>query len=358
MCADCREIVFLAAPAQDATPAAVSIAPPKTHRRWFPVWLPWAATAAILISATFLLTRNGSDSQSKETAKLHTQAPGASAEKVPAQPTLPSETSTQPSAGQSKTKSVPSGTIESPTSTAVQGDISDAVRERDSRESQETKNSNVNDALAKKAESADAPSKDVQAGLAAAAAPTAEYARRNAQLKPGPAAPVQNQLAQNQQQNQVAQNRALSATETVEVSSAAPQVAPTPGRTAAFEAAAGASSKAKVASRWHWRISADGAVERTSAGLPWTTALRQPGAKFTIVAVIGDTIWAGGTHAALFRTDDSGAHWTQIQLPGIASNSDEAISTIDFRDAQNGTVSTSAGRAWTTSDGGASWRTK
>jgi hypothetical protein len=66
-------------------------------------------------------------------------------------------------------------------------------------------------------------------------------------------------------------------------------------------------------------------------------------------------VWAGGSGGALYHTIDGGNRWARV-VPsdgGIILTGD--IIGIQFSDALNGTVTTSATEVWTTADGGQTW---
>jgi hypothetical protein len=200
----------------------------------------------------------------------------------------------------------------------------------------------------------------IVAGAPAPAPPTAKVetyaanrATRNTSLKPGPAAPTQNQVIQNQQNQSLQDLRASKSTEAVEVTPEGS--APVMEAQAKSGAAADADGYTISGRISQWRISADGNVER-SAGGNWSTAIAQPGTKFTVVATVGPIVWAGGTQGVLLRSVDNGASWQAMQLPNIGAGTNSTITKIEFRDAFNGTVSTADHRSWSTRDRGENWQ--
>jgi hypothetical protein len=77
---------------------------------------------------------------------------------------------------------------------------------------------------------------------------------------------------------------------------------------------------------------------------------------FRAVAAAGLEVWAGGSGSMLYHSTDGGEHWTRV-LPssdGVVLKGD--ITSVEFPDPQQGTISTSGSEVWTTSDGGRSWR--
>ena len=77
---------------------------------------------------------------------------------------------------------------------------------------------------------------------------------------------------------------------------------------------------------------------------------------FRAVAASGAEVWAGGSGGALYHTADGGNSWTRVtpSSNGVALTGD--VIGIQFFDMQHGTVVTSNGEMWTTSDSGQTWR--
>jgi hypothetical protein len=76
---------------------------------------------------------------------------------------------------------------------------------------------------------------------------------------------------------------------------------------------------------------------------------------FRAVAAVGPEVWAGGSSAMLYHSLDSGSHWTRV-VPLEANGALTGdILSIEFLDPQHGTVATSAGEVWLTSDDGQVW---
>jgi hypothetical protein len=137
-----------------------------------------------------------------------------------------------------------------------------------------------------------------------------------------------------------------------------------------------------------WAISSSGALQRSSdAGKTWeevnitetplanatptesTVELKtryrnkkaakrdqpNPVVIFRAVSAVGPEVWAGGSSAMLFHSLDSGNHWTRVvPLESNGSLTGDIVS-IEFPDAQHGTVATSAGEVWLTTDDGHVW---
>ncbi|MGE5111465.1 MAG: YCF48-related protein, partial [Acidobacteriaceae bacterium] len=100
-----------------------------------------------------------------------------------------------------------------------------------------------------------------------------------------------------------------------------------------------------------WRISETGQLERSSGGTTWTPVLEEAGRKFHVVSVVGAMVWAGGDKGALFVSRDGGGNWAPVN---IKTSGD--ILSIQFADLMSGSLQTSDGETWKTSDGGKRWQ--
>lgn len=105
------------------------------------------------------------------------------------------------------------------------------------------------------------------------------------------------------------------------------------------------------AARAHWQISSTGALERSYVADNWTPVLSETGAKFHVVSVIGNTVWAGGEHGALYVSRDGGMTWN-----GIPIETGATITSVHFSDDMHGTLETAEGQTWKTTDGGKTWQ--
>jgi hypothetical protein len=352
-CSECREVMFLATPPVESV-SPVAVVAPKTGSSWIRLWAPWAAAAVVLVVATFTFTNKGSSPQMQRVAKNESTP-------LPARPPS-AETVTSP---------LPKSEIKnSPIASGSDGVLNsehealDATKQKDAKvaSGRRDKEEFAKDELKKSA--TDSLAGGYVAGSLPpagppppppAAKPVETYAynppARNTTLKPGPAAPMQNQAMQNQQNQSLQDLRASKSTEAVVVNGA-----PAMEAKAKSDQAAGASAfEIDGRSLNRWRISADGSVERTS-GNGWSRALARPGTKFTVVATVGPIVWAGGTGGVLLRSVDNGASWQSMQLPNISTGTNSTITKIEFRDAFTGTVSTSDHRTWSTRDRGENWQ--
>lgn len=106
-----------------------------------------------------------------------------------------------------------------------------------------------------------------------------------------------------------------------------------------------------------WIINSEGHVQRTiDNGETWKEVTLGKRIRFRAVAAAGSDVWAGGEGGALYHSSDSGNHWTRVSLPAEIASA--TIVRVEFTDAEHGTLSTSSGQSWTTSDSGATWKKK
>ena len=102
-----------------------------------------------------------------------------------------------------------------------------------------------------------------------------------------------------------------------------------------------------------WRITPDGHLEHSTAE-GWSRVLAGQSATFRVVSVVGNHVWVGGSGAALFHSHDEGQSWDQVALTS-PSRETATIVSIQFDDAQHGTVTTDSGTRCITTDGGGTW---
>jgi photosystem II stability/assembly factor-like uncharacterized protein len=103
-----------------------------------------------------------------------------------------------------------------------------------------------------------------------------------------------------------------------------------------------------------WRITADGHLEHSTAE-GWTRVLADQTATFRVVSVVGNHVWVGGSGGALFHSHDEGQNWEQVALTTLSGRETSTIVSIQFDDAQHGTVTTDTGTRCSTTNGGGSW---
>lgn len=115
--------------------------------------------------------------------------------------------------------------------------------------------------------------------------------------------------------------------------------------------------KKKLAPPTRWMLSPDGALLRsTDAGKNWQGVPFTGNAVFHAVAVVGPRVWVGGQGGALYYSADDGSQWQRLSPSADGVPLSDDISSLSFRDGQNGTLTTAGGQTLNTSDGGQSWQ--
>ena len=115
--------------------------------------------------------------------------------------------------------------------------------------------------------------------------------------------------------------------------------------------------KAAISIPSHWRLSTEGALERsTDAGRTWqlVRVAAQPDTLRSFCTV-GREVWVGGRGGALYHSGDNGQTWARVTVKADDVVLDSDIVRVEFTDAQHGALMTVAGQTWTTSDAGATW---
>ncbi len=110
-----------------------------------------------------------------------------------------------------------------------------------------------------------------------------------------------------------------------------------------------------IVTRRQWRITADGRLEHSALSGSWTPVLTDQPAKFHVVSVVADNVWAGGNGGVLFHSADGGQNWNKVVLSSPPVVETGTIVSIQFSDAMHGIVTTDGGSSWNTSDGGVTW---
>lgn len=104
-----------------------------------------------------------------------------------------------------------------------------------------------------------------------------------------------------------------------------------------------------------WTLSPSGALLRSlDSGKSWQAVSVEKNT-FRALSAIGAHIWVAGSKGILYHSADSGQSWTKVTpvAGGQALQSD--ITRVDFADVANGTLTTSDGEVWATSNAGETW---
>lgn len=108
------------------------------------------------------------------------------------------------------------------------------------------------------------------------------------------------------------------------------------------------------AQRPHWRINSIGQPERSIGDGAWQSVLPQEKSRMRVVSIFGFEVWIGGENSRLYHSTDNGATWKLVALSSKDGRT-HVIAHIHFQTAQCGTVEAEDGIVWTTSNGGATW---
>jgi hypothetical protein len=106
-----------------------------------------------------------------------------------------------------------------------------------------------------------------------------------------------------------------------------------------------------------WRVSTEGAVERSiDGGRIWLSMrVAEERVTFRSVSSVDHDAWAGGAGGALYHSADDGRTWTRVTVKAFDMVLATDIARVEFTDAQHGSVTTTTGATWVTSDAGATW---
>lgn len=336
-CAECREVVVLAAPASEQI-----VLQPGTKTRWlgWPV-LRWGALAVcgvVVVAAVSLRHRSEQPAVYVEKQQAALQNEATTRASVP------------PTASPEKDRVAMD--LKSRADTGKTAAKDSVVRHPAEKEMFVAKAKPVPVPAAPPTESKVAvsagnlenkPSESLDAGIASMAAAPAARDEVAAQAPPAQAQMAQANLGKAKPASNLAANAFdKSSTAKREAAGGVPAVL------APF-------AYKKTAPRW--TLSADGTLQRSlDAGKTWKTIPVSADATFTAVAAMDADIWVGGTHGALYHSIDAGEHWVQV----VPSNGGQPLTSniigIEFTDTLHGKISTSSQEVWTTSDGGQAWQ--
>ena len=354
VCVACREVVSLALP-QEAEMVEVA-APSGSWFRWPMLrWTAVAATVIVVGAAVSVLVP-------RRTANQALQEASVPAQKVPSVPSAQNaETREQ--------ENKPVGAKRQARQAVAQpSERGAAAKENSKQVAADALSQARNEAVA--VQPAPAPVPQIQAGEAQPAksrdlqqmttleeAAKPEAARKDSALADKDAAKgaaVGGQVAENRYQaaaappsppppaeNQVAPSSELRAKSAGGLPSSGPM----------------ALAKAKkLDTTTRWRVSASGAIERSSSGAAWEKVEIDPGVTFRGISSTSGDLWAGGTGGALFHSADAGRTWSRVRVGDEGMWVSEVIVGVDFPNAASGFVTTASGAVWQTQDAGRTWQ--
>jgi hypothetical protein len=335
ICADCREIAFLAQPGAVATQTVLATKPRRL------TWMAWAAVAAVVVvvaSAVVVLQRE------QVTKTQPPVAIGTTPPRMPeAKPAGSATSAADIAASDTKTRAerprqeakLDAGNAKSPAEPILTAKDISANEER----------SYMKAPVILPPSAAD--QKVTVAGAAAQQAPTGPEQRNIAgqiQQAQGPLSTANNV------------NIAAASENLVKAESAPSAKVAKKQRVDAFHGLATGYTAAPAAApvlsvRAHWQISPTGTLERSYTTGNWAPVLAETGVKFQVVSVIGNTVWAGGEHGALYVSRDGGTTWNASAIGATTT-----ITSVHFSDDLHGRVKTADGQIWESSDAGKSWQ--
>jgi len=106
-----------------------------------------------------------------------------------------------------------------------------------------------------------------------------------------------------------------------------------------------------------WTISSDGQLEHSiDSGKTWQPVAVADNATFRALSANGPDLWVGGASGLLYHSADAGGHWTRVKPAAGGTNLTADIAAIEFADARQGKITASNGEVWLTDDAGQTWR--
>jgi hypothetical protein len=322
VCADCREVVYLAREAVEDKPLMHPATAPAQRLRWWTWALP--VTAVLIVgSTTFFLQSKRLNQNVVPPAQL-AQAKRDALPPPPTAESTPLASATAPSGATPKvTEQAKDKTVLPQKKEAVPALDAPVLRNRRGTSLPTL--------------SADASSP--------AAEPRFESKLKGTVSAPPPA-PAPARVSANEAIN-VSGANALVETESVAVQ-AAPLEDSSAKAAAGYSLAKNKVQRADVAPTW--RINNTGSLEHLLLG-EWKPALNTPQAHFLAVASRGNDVWAAGKNLALYHSPDNGVHWERQALHAP----DTDIVHIEFSSSTVGILKTGDAGAFSTHDGGKTW---
>jgi hypothetical protein len=356
VCADCREIVYLAAETEEE-PATPATALPEPRRfRWWTWALP--VTAVLVVASVFLvqgplqksLPRKEvaeAPAQSQLTqsadhlaAKSAPTAPMTEAKPAPAKSATSISTYAPPAATPAERKQAPQNAQPLPR-VFVDG-VPTESGTRVARHEEKEAPPSVAGGLVQNAPVAPPPplpalAKDKKAEAQAYAYSAAAPAANAVQVAPEPQATTAEVMRSRDEQHlalKAAKRRSdtsnkadLDGNASSGVARIASAVAPT------------------------WSVTPEGRVQHFANGVIQDVSV-DPAAHFLAITVVGQSLWVAGKNLALYHSTDNGAHWQRQSVP---ANPPADIVRLQATDALDATLTTSNSQTFITHDAGATW---
>lgn len=116
-----------------------------------------------------------------------------------------------------------------------------------------------------------------------------------------------------------------------------------------------ATASVATIARAHWRINDQGQPERSFGEGPWQPVLPGVNDKMRVLSISNGEVWVGGEDERVYRSRDEGATWQPVPLPARDAIR-RTIVHIRFETPNTGTIEAADGTAWTTDDGGETWK--
>jgi hypothetical protein len=374
LCGDCREVIALALPAANIVAAPIATEteaaratpiPAKVQRNWltspkFAPSLRWAALAAgVAVVASVLLVHPGKLNQAMPPSanpQIAATAPPASGPLIASSPMDQSAISAKTDKARTKSelrlsKKLKAGQVATPSHEAEPG-ILLADNKKDSSQA---------DKLSA-APSAGASAFDASASRGATETVEVSGAAPTVALAPSAAGSL---MARNETPAIEKAKPALQEMEVNEQQRTEAAVVPAPARSqarAVMSAAKLASPASQtLAQNVTWAITG-GVLQRSlDSGQSWQNALRTDH-PLLCYASRDEDVWVGGQAGTLFHAADSGVTWVQVQPSIKAQQLSSDVTHIDVRGDVRGpaqiVVSTRNNEIWSSADGGKTWEKK
>jgi hypothetical protein len=326
VCAECREVLFLAQPEVEQ---AQVVAKPVAARRF--AWMAWASVAAVIVvvgSAVVLRQEKVKPGFPTRETPLVMKAEEPKTEEAP--------------------KPFPSNTVASDNRTGTRTAANTKKQEEDLAveapaiaQSIVPPNKELAAADKKKDEMANSAGVSANEGMQQ----NVQGVIGGKQIPSGPA----NTVNSNVTNVYTAQNTAPAAApaQKIQRKTELARNAAVPSTT--YEYSMDAAVRQELG-RAHWRISKTGGLERSYVSDDWKPVALGAGVTFRVISVVGDVVWAGGNHGALYVSRNGGIDWAPVKFD---STSD--VASIHFDDEVNGKIQTEDGKTWKTADAGNSW---